>query len=394
MTTDGRVGAFPDQDPADRHQYDRCRRRQHRGGRTGGLPDGRSTLGGRGSGPGCYGRGGVEPTMTDANVVLGRLGTERPLGGEIAPRPRRRARRGRTLGWRDGSAWRRAMAEGILRIAAVSLAGAIKEVSVMRGIDPRDFALLSFGGAGPLHAAAIADELGMRTVVVPPMPGNFSAFGLLIADVRRDFVRTRVSPRPATLSVEQMSGPCLQELLARRRAASWRRPASRRPGGASPPASTCGMPASRSSCPFPVDMDVAEHGGDRAGLRRGLRGALWRARPTAPSRSSAIAWRPGGCPTSRCCRRSTAAGRTLAAAVVGTRTTVFDGEPHAVPVVDRERLPPGRAVTGPALDRGERVPRPSCRRAGRSSSTGSAASFCAARSGASNEPSIRSPSRS
>ena len=85
------------------------------------------------------------------------------------------------------------MAEGILRIAAVSLAGAIKEVSVMRGIDPRDFALLPFGGAGPLHATAVADELGMRTVVVPPLPGNFSALGLLIADVRRDFVRTRVS---------------------------------------------------------------------------------------------------------------------------------------------------------------------------------------------------------
>ena len=72
------------------------------------------------------------------------------------------------------------MAEGILRIAVVSMAAAIKEVSVLRGIDPRDFALLSYGGAGPLHAAAIADELGMRTVVVPPMPGNFSAFGLLV----------------------------------------------------------------------------------------------------------------------------------------------------------------------------------------------------------------------
>jgi N-methylhydantoinase A len=90
-----------------------------------------------------------------------------------------------------------------LRIAAVSLAGAIKEVSVMRGIDPRDFALLPFGGAGPLHATAVADELGMRTVVVPPLPGNFSALGLLIADVRRDFVRTRVSATAQT-SVEDV----------------------------------------------------------------------------------------------------------------------------------------------------------------------------------------------
>src|SRR6185312_12977482 len=90
------------------------------------------------------------------------------------------------------------MAAGILRIAAVSLAGAIKEVSVMRGIDPRDFALFPFGGAGPLHAAEVAEELGMQTVVVPPLPGNFSALGLLIADVRRDFVRTRVSQTAST----------------------------------------------------------------------------------------------------------------------------------------------------------------------------------------------------
>src|SRR5262249_58456283 len=94
------------------------------------------------------------------------------------------------------------MAEGILRIAAVSLASAIKEVSVLRGIDPRGFALLPFGGAGPLHAAAVAEELGMRTVVVPPLPGNFSALGLLIADVRRDFVRTRVSATSQTSVAE------------------------------------------------------------------------------------------------------------------------------------------------------------------------------------------------
>jgi len=100
------------------------------------------------------------------------------------------------------------MAEGILRIAVVSMAGAIKEVSVMRGIDPRDFALLPYGGAGPLQAAAIADELGMRTVVVPPMPGNFSAFGLLVADVRRDLVRTRVA------TVETLRAADIREMLA------------------------------------------------------------------------------------------------------------------------------------------------------------------------------------
>ena len=109
-----------------------------------------------------------------------------------------------------------AMAEGIIRIAVANMATAIKEVSVMRGLDPRDFALLAYGGAGPLHAAAIAEELGMGTVLVPPMPGNFSAFGLLIADLRRDFVATRVSPtaRTAPATVNAMlaqlaaDGPC------------------------------------------------------------------------------------------------------------------------------------------------------------------------------------------
>src|SRR5206468_1868163 len=131
----------------------------------------------------------------------GRLGVGRALGGAIS------LDRGAALDAISRLAQKLGlspieMAEGILRIAAVSLAGAIKEVSVMRGIDPRDFALLPFGGAGPLHAAAVAEELGMRHVVVPPLPGNFSALGLLIADARRDFVRTRVSATAGTTAGE------------------------------------------------------------------------------------------------------------------------------------------------------------------------------------------------
>jgi N-methylhydantoinase A len=83
------------------------------------------------------------------------------------------------------------------------MTGAIKEVSVMRGLDPRDYALLAYGGAGPLHAVEIAEELGMRTVLIPPRPGNFSALGLLVADIRRDLVRTKVGTTAAT-SVEEL----------------------------------------------------------------------------------------------------------------------------------------------------------------------------------------------
>ena len=142
-------------------------------------------------GPAGYGRGGTEPTVTDANVVLGRLGTRSRLGGEIGLD----ADRARAAVERIGAALGVAllpMAEGIVRLAVARMTGAIKEISVMRGLDPRDFVLFAYGGAGPMHAAFIAEELGMPRLVVPPLPGNFSAFGLLTADVRHDAVRTRL----------------------------------------------------------------------------------------------------------------------------------------------------------------------------------------------------------
>jgi N-methylhydantoinase A len=142
-------------------------------------------------GPVCYGRSGTEPTVTDANVVLGRLGTDRPLGGEIwldsGKAEAAIAALGRQLGVEPV-----AMADGIVRLAVTKMTASIKEISIMRGHDPRDFVLFAYGGAGPLHAAFVAADLGMKKVVVPPSPGNFSAFGLLVADVRHDYVRTRV----------------------------------------------------------------------------------------------------------------------------------------------------------------------------------------------------------
>ena len=143
-------------------------------------------------GPAAYGRGGTEPTVTDANVVLGRLGTATPLAGEIrldAARARATIERlGAALGL-DGVR----MADGIVKLAVARMTGAIKEISTMRGHDPRAFVLFAYGGAGPMHAAFVARELGMARVVVPPLPGNFSAFGLLVADVRHDYVRTRLT---------------------------------------------------------------------------------------------------------------------------------------------------------------------------------------------------------
>jgi N-methylhydantoinase A len=145
-------------------------------------------------GPACYGRGGTEATITDADLVLRWLGDDVPLAGEVSLDSKRAQQALRTLLPRvPGVADEAALAEGIVRIAVARMVGAIKEISIAKGHDPRDFALVAYGGAGPVHAAFIAEELEMRRVIVPPAPGNFSAFGSLISDLRRDYVRTRLT---------------------------------------------------------------------------------------------------------------------------------------------------------------------------------------------------------
>jgi N-methylhydantoinase A len=140
-------------------------------------------------GPACYGLGGTEPTVTDANLVLGRLGADRFLGGEmaldVAAAERALARLAKPLGLDITTA-----ADGILRIAATTMSYAVKAVTTERGLDVGDFALVAYGGAGPLHAVAVAREIGIRKVIIPGAPGVFSAFGMLFSDLRYDYVRT------------------------------------------------------------------------------------------------------------------------------------------------------------------------------------------------------------
>jgi N-methylhydantoinase A len=344
MTTEGRVGAFP----IKIRQID-INSIGVGGGSIAGLGSGGYlTVGPRSAGampgPCCYGRGGLEPTITDANVVLGRLGVERPLGGEIV------LDRGAALAAITRLATQVGlgaveMAEGILRIAAVSLAGAIKEVSVMRGIDPRDFALLPFGGAGPLHAAAVANELGMRTVVVPPLPGNFSALGLLIADVRRDFVRTRVSATAKT-AIEHVH-VTLRELVRDGEAelVSAGFPASRQRFAASLDMRYAGQ-SFELSVPVAIDVGSIEQ------IERAFSevyaahyGAATGAMIEIVSYRLA-AWGLSDKPELPAIDRSS---RSLDAAACGSRTVVFDGSELQVTLFDRDRLPCGQPVNGPAL---------------------------------------------
>jgi N-methylhydantoinase A len=141
-------------------------------------------------GPACYGSGGEQPTVTDANLVLGRLGADRFLGGEMtldAAAAERAVREyvARPLGMDVTHA-----ADGLLRIAVTAMSYAVKGVSTDRGLDAAAFTLIAYGGAGPLHASAIARDIGMQRVIVPRAPGHFCAFGMLYSDLRYDFVRT------------------------------------------------------------------------------------------------------------------------------------------------------------------------------------------------------------
>jgi len=140
-------------------------------------------------GPACYGRGGELPTVTDANVVLGRLGDSQELGGSL--------RIDRKLATASLAPMAQAagmsvvgMADAILGVAVAKMAAAVYEISVARGFDPRDFTLLSYGGAGPLHACLVADEVGVPRVLIPPAPGAFSAFGALCSSLVKDRAAT------------------------------------------------------------------------------------------------------------------------------------------------------------------------------------------------------------
>jgi N-methylhydantoinase A len=149
-------------------------------------------------GPACYSRGGAAPTVTDANVVLGRIDTGRFLGGTMRLDAAAAARAvddgvGAPLGLTRTSA-----AAGIVRLADVKMALAVRSITTERGFDPRGYTLVAYGGGGPLHAVAIARELGLPRVLVPPSPSTFSAWGMLATDLRHDLVRTVLEPLAGT----------------------------------------------------------------------------------------------------------------------------------------------------------------------------------------------------
>ena len=154
-------------------------------------------------GPVCYGLGGTEPTVTDCNLVLGRLAPDRFLGGEMkldldGAKKAIEAKIGKPLDLGTLEA-----ADGILRVAVTKMSHMVRWVTTERGLDAADFAMVAYGGAGPLHAAMIARELRIGRLIIPFAPGHFSAYGMLFADLRRDLVNTWFKPF-ADVSFDEM----------------------------------------------------------------------------------------------------------------------------------------------------------------------------------------------
>ncbi|PKM84069.1 MAG: 5-oxoprolinase [Firmicutes bacterium HGW-Firmicutes-13] len=169
-------------------------------------------------GPACYGKGGIAPTVTDANLVLGRINPGYLLEGEMKLNlDKAREAVYKKLALPLGITLEEA-AEGIIKVINANMVRSIRVVSVEKGYDPREFAMVAFGGAGPLHAVELARELAVEEVIIPPNPGINSALGMLAADVRRDYVLTRImreediTPGKLEEFYEQMESEALDEL--------------------------------------------------------------------------------------------------------------------------------------------------------------------------------------
>ncbi len=354
LTTEGTVGRFPVRVP----MIDIVTVGSGGGSIAWLAPDGRLRVGPRSAGadpgPLCYGRGGSEPTVTDAHLVLGRI-PPRLLGGEISL-DTGAARAGlAALGARLGLGLERA-AEGVLEIAAWSQANAIRQVSVRRGLDPRDYTLVAFGGSGPLLAGRLLDLLHLRAALVPPSPGNVSALGLLVVDLRNDYVQTFVQ-REDRLDVEAVNAH-LARLERRARAALARE------GVAEPD-----MRLVRSADlryfgqawevavelpPGPVGAETVRVAAERFHDAHERRyGYGYRPAPGAAARQL-VEWvnlRVTGIgPIERPKLQELPPGDGRPErARAGARPVVFDGRPHDCPVYDRAGFRPGDLVAGPAV---------------------------------------------
>jgi N-methylhydantoinase A len=305
-------------------------------------------------GPVCYGQGNTRPTLTDANVVLGRINAERPIGGALSrldvegAKAAIAAHVGDPLGIDAMAA-----AEAIVRVANAKMAGAIRLVSIERGHDPQKFVALPFGGGGALHVGALIKEVGLKAALVPRFPGVTSALGCVIADVRHDQVRT------LNLALDGVDAKALDARMVEEGAA------------ARAVVEAAGLPVTRLDIRFELDMHYAGQthtvgvplpvhvmrgttGVSEAIIRSAFEAAYQQAfsrlLPGLPIRivtlrTAAIGVRPDF----DLAALAPPAGATLEGAARGARQVWFDGAWHAATVWSRLDLPEGAIVHGPAI---------------------------------------------
>jgi N-methylhydantoinase A len=300
-------------------------------------------------GPACYGRGGEMPTITDCNLVLGYLGEDNFLGGQMrldgaCARAAIAAKVAQPLGLSVAEA-----ADGIVRVIDVKMEEAIKAISTMRGHDLRDFMLLAFGGAGPLLAGRIARALGMAGVIVPRHPGVFSAIGLLMSDVRHDYIRSQltplseISPDRVNDTFEQLAEQALAELR------------------------DDGFTSDRIRIERALDMRYAGQGYEiavpcpaaplaaahleqlRIAFDQQHRTMFGHMAPEEPVEIVSYRVRGVGLVPPVALPKFKRAGTTLADAQREMRRARFDGEELDCPVYQRERLDVGLELAGPAI---------------------------------------------
>jgi N-methylhydantoinase A len=298
-------------------------------------------------GPAAYGKGGEEPTVTDANVVLGYL-PPRLLGGEMALDVEKARAAVQTIADAMGLASAEEAAEGIVKIVNENMAGALRVVSVQRGHDPREFALVAYGGAGPLHANAMAELMGSFPVIVPPAPGLLCAIGDLVADFRDEFAQTYIRVLSAADGSEVAS---ILDTLGGR-AVEWLEEE-----GIAPEARgvsyVADMRYHRQGYEIPVAIDPAEARDGLAELAERfnrLHEQLYGFR--MPGTESEIvnlrAIGFGSVPKPEL-PTGEAGSDDASAAVVETHEIVVEGERVAATIYDRARLRPGARIAGPAV---------------------------------------------
>src|SRR5262245_43551372 len=295
-------------------------------------------------GPACYSRGGEMPAITDCNLVMGHLSAENFLGGRMrldAEKARRAVEEkiARPLGMGVDEA-----AEGIVRIIDVKMEEAIKAISTMRGHDLRDFMLLAFGGAGPVHAGRMARDLGMAGMIVPLYPGVYSAIGLIMSDVKHDYIQSRMTP------IEELKPENVNAMFARLEAM------------AAEELHEDGFAAGSVAIQRALDMRYAGQGyeitmpcgnTDLAALRRSFddqhKLMFGHNAPEEPVEIVSYRVRGVGLVPPVEMPKFKPTGATLKDALREKRRVRMDGQDIECPVYQREKLDVGLTLTGPAI---------------------------------------------